>query len=72
MSKVNFSDDFKRDAVARSLSGAILLRRFHSAWGSVSTRYMLGRRSSLSLLAAMLKMRDPAIEARADTGHRGA
>tara|TARA_R110000851_G_scaffold63157_3_gene144549 strand:+ start:409 stop:594 length:186 start_codon:yes stop_codon:yes gene_type:complete len=56
MSKVNFSDDFKRDAVAQIIERAILLRRFHSAWGSASTRYMLGRRSSLRLLAAMLKM----------------
>ena len=42
MGKSNFSDEFKRDAVRKSLSVGIRKRRFLSGSVSVSIRCMLG------------------------------
>lgn len=59
MRKVNFSDEFKRDAVAQITERGYPVAEVSQRLGVTSTRCMLGRRSSLGLLAAMISMPRP-------------
>lgn len=57
MGSGNFSDEFRRDAVAQITERGYPLRRFRSGSGSVSTRSMRVAGSSRSLLDRAMRIK---------------
>ncbi len=73
MGKANFSDEFKRDAVAQITERATGWRRFQSGSASVQHSLYAWKRQFAQRPGRWIEgCRDPAAEARADAGDRGA
>ena len=73
MGKANFSDDFKRDAVAQITErGYPVAGRYPDGWASARTRFMPGRRSFRAARGRRQGRRGSSLEARVAESVRGA